>query len=58
MGAKTCKTGYKRVCFFAMVKNFGKKDEGKLRQNKNKNAYLGSSFMAGKYVIRVFFFKF
>ena len=52
-GTKTSKTGEKGV-FLVMFINFGK-NGGKLRKKACKNMYLGSIFMAGKFVFRVCF---
>ena len=49
---KNVKNGKHLGMFCVMVINFGKKkDGGKLRKKTSKNAYLGSMFMSGKFIL-------
>ena len=45
----------KRVCFWSYIDKFGKEHDRQIKKNACKNAYLGSFFIPGKYVIRVLF---
>ena len=54
-GAKMCKIGKKRVCFFGHADKFWKIHDAQIKKNTCKNAYLGSIFIPEKYVFRVCF---
>ena len=52
-GIKTCKIGKKGV--FGHIDKFWKGQDGQIKKNACKNAYLGSIFIREKYVFRVCF---